>query len=138
MKNFFYFFIIFIVYLSIASENTSIVFNEVEDDLNSYYLEIENLNTNNISCIENLNIQALEIDINNVYKMDRLFFYKNLNFFINNVIKRLKEKGYYMEANKYLIEPIKIKKVLVFNNKTKVIEILESCKLNYQITIKST
>lgn len=136
MKNFFYFFIIFIVYLSITSDNTSFVFDELEES-NSYYVEIENLNTNNISCIENLNIQAIEIEINPIYKIDKVFFYKDLNFFIRNVIRRLKDKGYYIEANKYLIEPIKIKNILVFNNKNKILEELETCNLTIKTLAKN-
>ena len=136
MKNFFYFFIIFIVYLSITSDNTSLVFDEVEES-NSYYVEIENLNTNNVSCIENLNIQAIEIEINSIYKIDKVFFYKDLSFFIRNVIRRLKEKGYYIEANKYLIEPIKIKNILVFNNKNKILEEVETCNLKIKTLDKN-
>ena len=136
MKNFFYFFIIFIVYLSITSDNTSLVFDEVEES-NSYYVEIENLNTNNVSCIENLNIQAIEIEINPIYKIDKVFFYKDLSFFIRNVIRRLKEKGYYIEANKYLIEPIKIKNILAFNNKNKILEEVETCNLKIKTLDKN-
>lgn len=136
MKNFFYFFIIFIVYLSITSDNTSFVFDEVEES-NSYYVEIENLNTNNISCIENLNIQAIEIEISPIYKIDKVFFYKDLNFFIKNVIRRLKDKGYYVEANKYLIEPIKIKNILIFNNKNKILEEREKCNLTIKTLAKN-
>ena len=136
MKNFFYFLILIIIYLSITSSSTSIVFDE-EDESNSYYVEIENLNTNNISCIDNLNVQAIEIDINPIYKIDTIFFYKDLNFFIKNVVRRLKDKGYYIEANRYLIEPIRIKNILVFNNKNKILERIEICNLNIKTLAKN-
>ena len=131
MRKYGLFFIVLILYLSSMNSNDITVFNDI-DELNSYNIEL-NLNTNNMSCIENLNIQSIEININPVYKIDPVFFYKNKNFFIKNVIERLKENGYYSKAYNYLIEPIYIKQVLVFSTKSKIKEILNNCNINYII-----
>ena len=132
MKKGLWILIILLFYLSNNNTTEYFVFNDL-DEINSFYIEVKNLNTNNLDCINNLNIQSLEIDINPVYKIDTVFFYKNTNIFINNVINRLKNKGYYSKANNYLIEPIYIKKVLVYNTKSKIINTLETCSIHYNI-----
>ena len=134
MKKYVSLFIILILYLSIKSSKIETVFNDI-NELGSYYIETNNLNTNNLSCIDKLTIGSIEININPVYKIDKVFFYKNTNIFIKNVMKRLKDKGYYKEANRYLIEPIYIKRILVYNTKLKIIDVLNKCNIEYNACV---
>ena len=127
MKKYVILFIILITSLSIKNTKEKLVFNNI-DLVDSYLIEL-NINTNNLSCISKLNIHSVEIDINPVYKIDKTFYYKNTNIFIKDVINRLKEKGYTIKANKYLIEPIYIKRVLFYNKKSKIIDVLNECNI---------
>ena len=134
MKKYIVFFILLVLYLSIKEPTEHTVFNDI-NNLDSCYIETNNLNTNNLSCIDKLNIISLEININPVYKIDNVFFYKNTSIFIKNVMDRLKEKGYYREANKYLISPIYIKKILVYNINSKIIDVLNKCNIKYNTCV---
>lgn len=110
--------LIFIIYLSLKEEDAKTVFSaDLNNDLYmTYYIEIDNLNSNNFNNYFNdLDVVALIPDINPVYKdkINIIYFYKDIDDFKKNYIKRLKEKGYYTEANKYIIKPIKINRVII-------------------------
>ena len=136
MKKVLIFMLFLTIYLSIDEPSIN-VFDEVNDNIDFYYVEIENLNTENLeACFTNLDIKSIEIKLNPLYDINSIFFYKNISFFKKNVINRLKEKGYYMEANKYLIQNININKVLVYNTKMEIMDSVNKCNKEYIISKK--
>ena len=118
MKDLITFLILLIVCMLIEEPTTQTVFDELEnqDIVKNYYIEIDNLNTNNFKEYFNgLEVVALIPYINPVYK-DRLvefYMYDGIYNFRKKYINILKQNGYYQEANKYILRPIVIEKVLV-------------------------
>lgn len=130
--------IIFIIYLSLKEEKVKTVFSEeLNNDLYmTYYIEMDNLNSNNFNdYFKNFDIVALIPDINPIYKdkINIIYFYKDIDDFKKNYIKRLKEKDYYIEANKYMIKPIKINRVITYSSINDIYDSISLNNKNYTI-----
>ncbi|HPF83347.1 MAG TPA: hypothetical protein PLV83_04205 [Bacilli bacterium] len=111
-------FILMILFL-LRKEKSIIVFNELDVDSNAYYIIMDNLNTNNFNdYFKGLEVLCIYPNINPIYenKIKLNYIYDNINNFKIFYINSLKDKGYYIEANKYLLNPIIIRKVLVYGD----------------------
>lgn len=121
MKNFLSTLILIIIYLSLNTEQTKTVFDVKEDSdiYDFYHIKMDYLYTNNFNELFNdIDIIYLKAYVNPIYdkKIDNIFFYKDIENFRKSYTQRLKDRGYYIEANKYLIKPIKIDSVLVYSS----------------------
>lgn len=139
MKNLFTFLILFIVYLALKEDTTLTVFDENNEDIYKMYIvEMDNLNTRNFNdYFKEFEVVLIKPDINKVYedKLDINYFGSDLEELKKYYINRLKDKGYYIEANKYLVMPIKIKKVMINSTMGKIYDYLK--RDGYYITIES-
>ena len=138
MKNFLSTLILLIIYLSLNTEQTRTVFDEEKDKdiYDFYYIEMDYLYTNDFEDIfNNIEIISLTAYVNPVYakNINNTFFYKDIETFRKNYIKRLKDKGYYMEANKYFLKPIKIERVLLYSSLNKIYEEIDFKSKSYKI-----
>lgn len=93
-----------------------------EDKYQYIYVSHKYLNIDNIKeYLKDLEIIAIEPEINPVYNKI-LINYKTKEKFKTTLLNYLKKEGDYIDYNKYLIEPIKIKNVLVYSNIQKITE----------------
>jgi membrane-associated protease RseP (regulator of RpoE activity) len=103
-------------------------FNEA--DTSSYeqiLVQIDNLNTENFKAyFSNMKVLLIYPYINPVYedKISMVYVYKSIDKFKEYYIDKLKNLGYYAEANKYSYTPIKISGVVIYSN-------LEELKYKY-------
>lgn len=133
--------ILFVICLSLKEEKTKTVFNnQIDNDIYmTYYIEMENLNTNNFNnYFSKIEVVALVPYVNPIYedKLNIIYFYKNIEDFKKSYLRILKEKGYYIEANKYLLKPIRINKVIVYSSINAIYDSVNYNNENYTI-IKS-
>lgn len=140
MRKFLSTFILLIIYLSLKDSEIKTVFNEINDSdvYKNYCLEISNLNTFNFNDYFN-SIEVIGIipNINKLYqdKINFIYLDNDIEKFKRLYIRKFKEKGYYKEANKFLILPIKIEQVLVCSSINEIydkidgdiVNISESC-----------
>ena len=143
MKRFSVVIILILMFFSLKEDNFKAVFNDREnsDNVLAYYVTIEGLNTNNFDVyFEDIKVLAIIPYVSPIYeeKIRIVYFYKNIDDFRQYYIRKLKEKGFTMEANKYLISPIKINKVLVYDSLAKIYSKLEFVKDRYIIITSNT
>lgn len=125
MKDFFSILFLIIVYLSLNVNDSVTVFDDLSDDdiEKFYYIEMDYLYSNDFDkYFKDINIILVETNINPVYKnkINNIYFYKNSELLRKDYLDRLRNKGYYFEANKHLISPIKINRVLAYTSKNKI------------------
>ena len=138
MKNFLSTLILIIIYLSLNIEQTKTVFDVKEDSdiYDFYHIKMDYLYTNNFNELFNdIDIIYLKAYVNPIYdkKIDNIFFYKDIENFRKSYIQRLKDRGYYIEANKYLIKPIKIDSVLVYSSLNNIYDKIDFKNKKYEI-----
>lgn len=139
MKNFISTLILIIIYLALKQDNTMTVFDEKDDyDIYmTYMIEMEYLDTSNFNeYFRNMSVLAITPYINPVYenKLRITYFDDDIDGLRKYYIKKLKEKGYYIEANKYLIMPIRIKEVMIYSSMNEIIEKINKNSDNYIVT----
>lgn len=111
-------------------EEVQVVASFNETDTNSYdqiLTQIDNLNTDNFKdYFSNMKVLLIYPYINPVYedKISMVYVYKSIDKLKEYYIDKLKNLGYYAEANKYLYTPIKINGVVIYSN-------LEELKYKY-------
>lgn len=131
--------LILVIYLSLKEETTKTVFSDnIDNDVyRMYHIEMDNLNSHNFNdYFSSMDVIVIEPSINPIYKnkIDIVYFYKNIDDFKEYYIKRLKEKGYYIEANKYLLNPININKIIAFTSINSIYDNISKLNSNYIIT----
>lgn len=140
MKKVFYLFLILLVVLIDlrSKENLTLVFNQ--EKTSEFYefilLEVKDIDTNNFEeKFKNIEVLKLYPVINKIYvdKIKKVYAFKNIESFKNEYLKILEINGYYKDYNYYLINPIKIEKVLVNTSEL----ILKQEFLNYKLDMCS-
>ena len=131
MKDIITFLILLILCILIEDVDTNYVFDELEnqDIVKIYNLEIENLDTNNFSeVVKGLDVITIRPYINPVYedKILKVFMYEDINTFKKTYINYLKQKGFYNEANKYILRPIILERISVNASLNEIYDVLEN------------
>ena len=121
-KNFYLFLILLLVIIDLRSkEHLTLVFKE--EKINEFYdfilLELDSVNTNNFEkFFKDIKVLKIYPSINKIYinKVKNIYNYSNLKEFKNSYLNELDKNGYYKDYNYYLVNPIKIEKLLVYSS----------------------
>jgi hypothetical protein len=91
--------------------------------INEFYdfilLELDSVNTNNFeNFFKDIKVLKIYPSINKIYinKVKNIYNYSNLKEFKNSYLNELDKNGYYKDYNYYLVNPIKIEKLLVYSS----------------------
>lgn len=123
MKKIFYLFLILLLVLIDlrSKENLTLVFKQ--SDENEFYefilLELDGFNTNNLDIfLKDIKVLKIYPSINKVYKnnIKNVYNYTNIKDFKDSYLNELEKNGYYKDYNYYLVNPIKIEKILVYSS----------------------
>lgn len=130
MKDIITFLVLLILCILIDEPTTKTVFNELEnqDVVKIYLLEVEGLNTNNFKeYIKDLDVLTIMPYTNPIYeeRMIKVFIYYDIDKFKKSYINNLKRNGFYNEANKYILRPIKLEKISVNASLNKIYDVLK-------------
>ncbi len=119
MKKILFLIMIFFIssFIVLGKENSSS--QNFEDTLryDYIYITMDNLTLDNLKeKIKGVEIVAVDLYINPVYKEHLLLNYTTKGNIKEKYLKYLKENNMYSEYNKFLVKPIRINKVLVYSN----------------------
>lgn len=109
-------FILFVFFLLFINNPSMPVFNEIKLESNTYILEFpnQNISTNNFDLYFNdINVIWIEPYINDLYKIKKIYQFKDIQTFKNDVINELIKSNYKNESINLNISGIIIKKIKV-------------------------
>lgn len=142
MKKIFYLFLILLLLLIDlrSKENLTLVFKQKDE--NEFYefilLELDNVNTSNLDIIlKDIKVLKVYPSINKIYKnnIKNVYNYTNINDFKDSYLNELEKNGYYKDYNYYLVNPIKIEKILVYSSENTIRNKFEKFSIDTCINI---